>query len=66
MLQGQPQWRRKVMIVGLAFGFGMGSCAEMGAFAPTAGTGRAACGGGLVFVVAVADSGSCFEVMVGT
>lgn len=67
MLQGQPQWRRKVMIVGLAFGFGMGSRGEDGAFAPTAGTagtGRAACGGG--WVSAVADSGSCFEVMVVT
>lgn len=25
VVQGQPQWRRKVTIVGFAFGFGMGS-----------------------------------------
>lgn len=67
MLQGQPQWRRKVTIVGLALGFGIGSCAEEGAFEPTAGTVRAACGGGgWVSAVSVAGAGSCFEVMVGT
>lgn len=66
LLQGQPQWRRKVTIVGLAFGFGIGSCAEEGAFEPTAGTVRAACGGGWVSVVSVGGAGSCLEVMVET
>lgn len=55
-------------MVGFAFGFGMGSCAEEGAFAPTAGTGRAACGGGWASaaVSAVAGAGSSFEVIVRT
>lgn len=47
------------MIVGLAFGFGIGSCGEEGAFAPTAGMGCAGCG-----VSSVAGVGSSFEVMV--
>lgn len=64
VVQGHPQWRRKVMIVGLAFEFGMDSCAEEGAFAPTAGETS-----GVVssFAGLVADRvSSSFEVIVGT
>jgi hypothetical protein len=52
-------------MVGLAFGFGRGSRAEEGAFAPTAGTGRVSVCGGAASAVAVSGADSGFEVMVG-
>ena len=38
-LQGQPQCRRKVIIVGFPFGFGSWSLGDEGAFEPSSGTG---------------------------
>jgi len=39
-LQGQPQWRRNVMIVGFPFALGIGSFSIEGALDPISGAGN--------------------------
>ncbi len=56
--QGQPQWRRKAMTVGLPFGFGIGSFEEDGAFAPTSGAGEVVMAFGLIH-----ERSSCWNVI---
>lgn len=57
--QGQPQCRRKVMIVGLPFGFGSCSVEDEGAFAPTSGAEEVSSLGGVS-----QELSSCWKVMV--
>lgn len=57
-VQGQPQWRRKVTIVGLALVFGIGSFEDDGAFAPTSGGGEVVTALGLI-----QELSSCWSVM---
>jgi hypothetical protein len=38
-LHGQPQWRRKEIIVGFPLGRGVSRIADVGAFSPISGTG---------------------------